>query len=445
MPAAYREARILLERDLAKRKPFNEGKGMRDALLWECVLELCASSPRPLAVISTNTRDFADSRAGVLHEDLLVDLDRIGLPRESAEFYPSIEAFLRKRSRGHDEGSAGSDGGAADGPSTEPSEPPRGEFEPTEERPTRKTEPPTGHSADSTQPQVTERPEFTEYDAYVLANHVSDERRSAFLKSFVSDRRTTAVTEFLFGRANSLLPGDRASGSDHATGFNTLYFKGPFVEGSNWMPANTWDFAVSLELHLLGRLEVALQDAAAGRLGQDVYRSADAVLTAIDAMVSECVSLGYYPSLIVLSGELGLQLYVDLEKQIVGSWHDQFKREFATEFRLVGSYRGLPILDIPQSDVPSVYVVDLGAFGRLIKHSDAPDFALEEFDEERAKQLLCENPALISNPAPDSGLDADRVKQLQLRVGLRLYETYEIQVDDPNSVIARPLVGPVVD
>ncbi len=97
MPAAYSDVRILLDRDLARRKPFTEGKGMRDALLWESVLELCANSQRPLVVISPNTRDFADKAGGVLHDDLLADLAGIGLPRESAEFYPSIEACLQQR------------------------------------------------------------------------------------------------------------------------------------------------------------------------------------------------------------------------------------------------------------------------------------------------------------------------------------------------------------
>ncbi|KGN29733.1 hypothetical protein N802_11605 [Knoellia sinensis KCTC 19936] len=66
----------LLERDLGERKPFAaSGKGFRDALNWESLLEL-ASEPGTSRIfwVSKNSVDFSDGSGG-LHPDLLEDLD----------------------------------------------------------------------------------------------------------------------------------------------------------------------------------------------------------------------------------------------------------------------------------------------------------------------------------------------------------------------------------
>ena len=63
----------IAERDLSRRKPFNDsGKGYRDALIWESVLELATNSSDHVVFISSNSSDF--SQAGNLHPDLASDL-----------------------------------------------------------------------------------------------------------------------------------------------------------------------------------------------------------------------------------------------------------------------------------------------------------------------------------------------------------------------------------
>ena len=65
-------------RDLKRRKPFSEsGKGYRDALIWESVLDLAATSDEQIVFVTSNSKDFADGEA--LHRDLVSDLDARGL------------------------------------------------------------------------------------------------------------------------------------------------------------------------------------------------------------------------------------------------------------------------------------------------------------------------------------------------------------------------------
>lgn len=66
----------LLERDLGERKPFaTSGKGFRDALNWEGLLELAAdSSTGRIFWVSKNSDDFSDGKSG-LHSDLLAELE----------------------------------------------------------------------------------------------------------------------------------------------------------------------------------------------------------------------------------------------------------------------------------------------------------------------------------------------------------------------------------
>jgi hypothetical protein len=70
----------LLERDLAERKPFNSsGKGFRDALIWESVLEHIRSTPHlSSGILATgNAKDFADA-SGALDEHLQSEVTSLG-------------------------------------------------------------------------------------------------------------------------------------------------------------------------------------------------------------------------------------------------------------------------------------------------------------------------------------------------------------------------------
>ena len=99
----------------------------------------------------------------------------------------------------------------------------------------------------------------------------------------------------------------------------------------------------------------------------------------------------------------------------------------------------------PSRPTSDIYAVDLARFAILTRYGERPVFGIEEFTERRAREILARQPRLILDPPPESGLEDERVRQLQLKVGLDLWETYELTVNDSNAVIGRPLVGPILE
>lgn len=67
----------LLARDLDNRKPFTDGKGFRDALIWETVRAVCGElddPATPVIFVTCNHKDFCGDQGGALHADLRGDI-----------------------------------------------------------------------------------------------------------------------------------------------------------------------------------------------------------------------------------------------------------------------------------------------------------------------------------------------------------------------------------
>ena len=148
---------------------------------------------------------------------------------------------------------------------------------------------------------------------------------------------------------------------------------------------------------------------------------------------------------------LGQQLYDDLRKSLLRPGDVRVNPPLRSKHRVIGVHveTGAPVLDIAESPIPALYAVDLARFATLTRYGKGqdfePEFRVEEFDETRARAILAQQPRLILEPPPESGLEEERIRQLRLRVGLELWETYDLTVKDPRAVIARPLVGQPVD
>lgn len=78
----------LVERELAGLRPFRDGRGYRDALLWFSVLEHLKEHGEPIAFVTKNSNDFGKGR---LHADLVRDLKAIGLTHGHIKFFNSLE------------------------------------------------------------------------------------------------------------------------------------------------------------------------------------------------------------------------------------------------------------------------------------------------------------------------------------------------------------------
>jgi hypothetical protein len=85
----------VVARELAGRRPFTEGRGYRDTIIWLSIIEYLRASraARPVAFITANYKDFM--QAGELHPDLARDLRAI--PGDArVDVYTTVEQFNDK-------------------------------------------------------------------------------------------------------------------------------------------------------------------------------------------------------------------------------------------------------------------------------------------------------------------------------------------------------------
>lgn len=83
----------LLTRDIEGRRPFQKsGKGFRDALNWETILQLIEDEPtlKPIYWVTKNSSDFSDGKGG-LHSDLVEELT----DPSHVVLVPTLEDFLK--------------------------------------------------------------------------------------------------------------------------------------------------------------------------------------------------------------------------------------------------------------------------------------------------------------------------------------------------------------
>lgn len=85
----------VVERALSRRRPFRESdKGYRDTLVWESLLQIAGELGDTLYFISENAADFADGKQkGLLHPDLVHDLQAAGLEATAVHYYHQLKLF----------------------------------------------------------------------------------------------------------------------------------------------------------------------------------------------------------------------------------------------------------------------------------------------------------------------------------------------------------------
>lgn len=89
--------KVIVERDLGRRKPFTkEGKGYRDALVWETILDIVESQGEELVFLSENSKDFADEDKKGFHSDLLQDLSIRKIDDSKVILVLSLRSFIKE-------------------------------------------------------------------------------------------------------------------------------------------------------------------------------------------------------------------------------------------------------------------------------------------------------------------------------------------------------------
>lgn len=90
LPYPQTDHRHITKRDLARRKPFERtGKGYRDTLTWECILEL-AKKGEEIVFITANHNDFGFP----LHLDLISDLTKAGIPTSAVTIIKTVDEAI---------------------------------------------------------------------------------------------------------------------------------------------------------------------------------------------------------------------------------------------------------------------------------------------------------------------------------------------------------------
>lgn len=96
IPAHNRILSEIIRRAAERIPPCSEdGKGVRDAIIWLSLLDFCSRRRRTseLIFISANTKDFASPDQTSLRDELKVDAEKYRL---KVYYYPSLDVFLKK-------------------------------------------------------------------------------------------------------------------------------------------------------------------------------------------------------------------------------------------------------------------------------------------------------------------------------------------------------------
>ncbi|MCB9739521.1 MAG: DUF4935 domain-containing protein [Deltaproteobacteria bacterium] len=91
----------LLDRAVAGMKPFNgEGKkGLRDALIWEHVLDLARKNEVKVVFVTDNHKDYCEDKK--LHPNLVQDLERLGIEAGRVEIVVGLDTYTEREALRH--------------------------------------------------------------------------------------------------------------------------------------------------------------------------------------------------------------------------------------------------------------------------------------------------------------------------------------------------------
>ena len=84
----------IITRDLNRRSPFRRsGKGYRDTLLWEVLLNKVVDESERTILITSDIEDFGHNKKPILNPQLIDDLKSKCLPENSVQIIERIEDF----------------------------------------------------------------------------------------------------------------------------------------------------------------------------------------------------------------------------------------------------------------------------------------------------------------------------------------------------------------
>ena len=258
-------------------------------------------------------------------------------------------------------------------------------------------------------------------EEYILKSPLSKDRVTSFYSDYLEGRRQSGAAEAVFEQAQALVR--EANWEDkHGIGFNVVIRKGPFVDGSNWLGTRGWEFALAVERHLLSKFDELLRHNPRPLQAGPVERKWSSMFTAANELLLK-LNADASKACIVVTGPLHDNWLLDLTRQanVTPGW--DLPRDLNRTW-IHGKYRGAVILHIAESTEPSLFVVDVPRFARLMQHG-TPQFHVDEIDEKRAQEIL--------SKLPDQSGGPDPVRAMRLKVWMRLYESWNFDLMDKQA------------
>lgn len=233
----------------------------------------------------------------------------------------------------------------------------------------------------------------------VLAAPISEARVQALKAGIESDRESSGVRRLFravaaYERRYEYLPNARFGNRMHI-------WKGPFVEGSNWVQYQPSDFSRGLEQFLLFQLGQLLSREAP--LGSPLG-SWDDVATFTTEAIAGIEQKGGHAHLVVIQGGLDQSLDIDVLKNADWSATPAVRGvDLSQALPIRGVISGLPLLRVHDRPLPpSMHVVDLTGVRYVQTNPDAMNdddllIRVEPIKWELAVETIDRNPELAAS------------------------------------------------
>lgn len=269
---------------------------------------------------------------------------------------------------------------------------------------------------------------------YIGGAHISVARVERFKANYAADRANSATLEWAFKRAGSYTLVE--SSPVDPFGLYTSFHKGPFVDNSSWAEYTTWDLAVGMERFVLGGFLNLLESPKVNR--SDKRLTSAGLLAIVDDMITKLEQKGLQPSLILLAGQIPTYTAVRLW-QSPGVTPDWNLDKEIPKLWLGGLYMGIPFMQFREGDVGTVHVIDLARFGQM-KQVNGALVEVAGISKARAEEIIGKNPNAVQLPddAPDT--IEERIRQMMLRVEVKLTENLWIEAADAAAALSKNVV-----
>lgn len=255
---------------------------------------------------------------------------------------------------------------------------------------------------------------------FIVSAPISEPRVQEFRLDYLKGRTESGALETAFTQAGKIRHEDEWK-EDLAFGFGVIVQKGPFVDGSNWIGYQGWQFALATERFLLSRFESSIRDSNGTVKQRDETRNWERIIESVDDLTTSLNAPKGAQRLILITGGLHENWLLDLTRQedLKPDW------ELPTDLNktwVLGTYQDSLILRIDESPASSVHVLSMDGFNELAQFGRA-QLSVEAISTDLADEIS----SRAENPI--SPYD------LQEKVLLRLYESWEVGTPkDPSAV-----------